>query len=226
MWSKIGLVAAVVLADGVSVAQADIRVTEVYSAGSSNTSYAADWFELTNTGSSAVDITGWKVDDSSNAFGSALALQDVTSIPAGASVVFMEGNSSGTDHDAKKQAFKDAWFGSNVPANFLIGTYGGSGIGLSSGGDAVNIFDSLGNPVTSVDFSAATTGFTFDNAAGNSGTISALSAVATDGAFTSFDGFEVGSPGTIGSVSAVPEPASVGMLVLGGLMLLRRRRGA
>ena len=52
--------------------------------------YAADWFEVTNTGTTAVDITGWKIDDNSNAFGSAVALRGVTSIAAGKSAVFFE----------------------------------------------------------------------------------------------------------------------------------------
>ena len=43
-----------------------VVVSEVAPWGSSNTPYAADWFELTNTGSTGVDLTGWTMDDNSN----------------------------------------------------------------------------------------------------------------------------------------------------------------
>jgi Lamin Tail Domain len=49
-------------------ALAAIEITEVDPAGSANTAYAADWFELTNTGASPVSITGWKMDDNSNSY--------------------------------------------------------------------------------------------------------------------------------------------------------------
>jgi P pilus assembly chaperone PapD len=61
-------------------AHASIIISEVNPTGSSTTTYAADWFELTNTGAYAVDISGWKMDDNSNAFASAVALRGVTSI--------------------------------------------------------------------------------------------------------------------------------------------------
>ncbi|MBY0263294.1 MAG: lamin tail domain-containing protein, partial [Phycisphaerales bacterium] len=79
--------AIVALAGLAAAASAQIRITEVYPAGSGNGTYAADWFELTNTGPTAVDITGWKIDDSSNAIATAFALRGVTSIPAGASAI-------------------------------------------------------------------------------------------------------------------------------------------
>ncbi len=71
-----------------------VIVSEVTPWASGNTSYAADWFELTNTGASAVDITGWKVDDNSHSPAQALALTGVSSIGAGQSVVFIEGSAS------------------------------------------------------------------------------------------------------------------------------------
>ena len=50
---------------------------------SGNAPYAADWFELTNKGAVPVNITGWKVDDDSNAFASALPLTGITEIAPG-----------------------------------------------------------------------------------------------------------------------------------------------
>lgn len=196
-------------------ANAAILITEVHPTGSSAAGYGADFFELTNTGAAAVDITGWKIDDNSDLFSNSVALRGITSIPAGASVVFAEGNTSGSNDAAIAANFKTAWFGSNVPAGFLMGGYGGSGVGLSATADAVNIFDAGGALVTRVAFSAATTGVTFDNAAGASGSISTLSAVGVHGAFLSPNG-EVGSPGV------VPEPASFALFALAGLAIRRR----
>ena len=45
-----------------------VAVTEVAPWGSSWPEYKADWFELTNESPVAVSLTGWKMDDSSNAF--------------------------------------------------------------------------------------------------------------------------------------------------------------
>ena len=52
--------------------------------------------------------------------------------------------------------FKSAWFGNNPPANLQVGSYTGSGIGLSSSGDAVNIFDANGNLKANVTFGVST----------------------------------------------------------------------
>lgn len=203
---------------------AAIIISEVDAAGSATSSYAADWFELTNTGSSAVNISGWKMDDNSNAFANAVALTGVTSIAAGQSVVFIEGNSSGSNFATVSAAFKSAWFGSNVPANFTIGYYYGSGVSLSQTTDAVNIFDSTGATVTRVDFNASSLGQTFDNKAGlNNAVLSTMSVAGVNGAFTSANGVEVGSPGV------VPLPGTLPLLlsafgVIGGAARTRRAR--
>ena len=104
-----------------------VVISEVTPWSSGNTPYAADWFEVTNTGASPVDITGWKMDDNSNAFASAVAVRGVTSIPAGKSAVFLEGVADGSTDAALVANFSMAWFGSAIPpAGFLIGFYGGS----------------------------------------------------------------------------------------------------
>ncbi|HOS45355.1 MAG TPA: lamin tail domain-containing protein, partial [Paludibacter sp.] len=48
---------------GFSFSSAQIRITEVMS--QSGTGGTEDWFELTNFGTTSVDITGWKMDDNS-----------------------------------------------------------------------------------------------------------------------------------------------------------------
>ncbi|WP_029147352.1 lamin tail domain-containing protein [Methylophilus sp. 5] len=214
-----GLVA-LILSTVVSQAQAAIIISEVAPWSSGDSAVAADWFELTNTGNAAVNITGWKVDDNSNSFSSALALLGITSINAGQSVVFVEGNAT----TAAK--FVNVWFGSNVPTNFSIGYYSGSGIGLSTSGDAVNIYNAAGALQANVTFGASdsTSPFqTFDNAAGlNNTAISQLSTVGVNGAFKAANSAtEIGSPGSITNMvtTPVPEPENLSMLLAGIAMI-------
>jgi len=220
---------ATLLIASIGVAQSQIIISEVDPAGSATTGgangngsgYAADWFELKNTGASAVDITGWKMDDSSDAFATAVAITGVTSIAAGQAVVFVENSSGSSTLSPTATAtlnanFETAWFGANVPAGFTIGNYGGSGVGLSQTSDGVNIFDSAGDAITGVSFGVTTLGHTLDNAAGSSGLISQASQAGVNGAFLSANGVEVGSPG---DVAPVPEPSTIA-LTGGGLAAL------
>jgi hypothetical protein len=124
-----------------------VRITEVMS--NSGTGGTADWIELTNLGSTAVDITGWKVDDNSFLFTAALDLTGITTIPAGKSVIFMETAAPLTDIPAFK-----AFWGSSVN-NITVGSYTGSGIGLSSTGDGAVIFKADQTEVTRVSFPTA-----------------------------------------------------------------------
>jgi hypothetical protein len=178
-----------------------------WSSGNSPASLAVDWFEVTNIGTAAADISGWKMDDSGPTLGTAVALHGITSIAPGESVIFME--TTDATLATKKTAFLNLWFGANPPPNLQVGNYSGSGVGLSTGGDAVNLFDTTPSPGTiraGVTFGAngpTPPGpfKTFDNAAAlNNTTISILSAVGVNGAFAAFsDPTEIGSPGTIGA---------------------------
>lgn len=225
MKKSLSLIALVMLSALTTQANADIRITEVtpWGSGTGNTSYLTDWFELTNIGSSAVDITGWQMDDNSN--GSAkVNLTGITSIAAGESVIFTE--------NAATASFLSTWFGSNVPVGLQIGNYTGTGVGLGTGagGDAVNIYNSTGVLQANVVFGASDAVAplqTFDNAAGlNNTTISQLSVVGTNGAFVAFNNVnEIGSPGLI--TAPVPEPETYAMLLAGlGVMgaAVRRRK--
>ena len=164
-------------------------ISEVAPWGSSTVSYAADWFEVTNVGGAAVDLTGWKMDDNSNAFASSVPIVGVGSIAPGQSAILIEGTST------TASAFVTAWFGSAPPAGFLIGSYTGSGVGLSATADAVNLFNPSGKLISNVSFGASTSNVSFDNTAGLVGTITTLSVAGTNGAFLAPDGVETASPG-------------------------------
>ncbi|HEY4210962.1 MAG TPA: lamin tail domain-containing protein [Steroidobacteraceae bacterium] len=213
---SVGLVAA-------QNAAANIVITEVDAAGSGTTAYGADWFELTNTGSAAVDISGWRMDDDSAKFGNAVALNGVSSIGAGKSVIFIE--DTGATDSTLDQNFTAAWFGSSVPAGLTIGNYGGSGVGLSTNGDQVNIFDASGVNIAKVLFGTSVTGHTFDNTAeGNAVTLTTTSVAGVNGAFNSVTSNEVGSPGV--PILPTPLPAAAWLMLSGlGLMgsMVRRR---
>ncbi|HJZ35458.1 MAG TPA: lamin tail domain-containing protein [Solirubrobacterales bacterium] len=177
----------------------EVTITEVDPTGSTpGDGYETDWFELTNAGSTAVDVSGWKMDDSSNAFATAVALEGVSTIEPGESVLFIETEEGA----AKVGVFETAWFGTASVPGLKVGTYHGSGVGLSSGGDAVNLFESDGTKVTGVTFGAATSGVSFDNAHGTPAggeadtALTTKSAAGTDGAFKNAAG-EIGSPGVI-----------------------------
>ncbi len=173
-----------------------LAITEVspWSSTAANSPIAADWFEVTNISDNTVSITGWKVDDSSAAFGTAVALNGITSIAPGESVIFVEGDA------AKATAFKANWFDVSPPVGLQVGYYSGSGIGLSTDGDGVNLFNAAGLVQASVSFGVADSSAprqTFDNTlALNSVTLTVLSSVGVNGGFVAANSAnEIGSPG-------------------------------
>jgi len=185
----------------------NLAVTEAapWSSGNSPPSLAADWFEVTNFGTSSVSLVGWTMDDNSNSFAVSVPLNGITSIAPGQSVIFIE-TATASDLAAKAQAFINIWFGGTAPAGLQIGSYSGSGVGLSTGGDAVNLFDGGGTLHAAISFPASPSGTTlatFDNSAGlNNAVISTLSVVGQNGAFVAPGDAaitEIGSPGTVGA---------------------------
>jgi hypothetical protein len=205
----------------------DIRITEVMS--SSGSGGTVDWFEITNYGLTLVTLVGWTMDDSSYSFGSSVALSGVTSIAPGESVIFLE-SAGGAD----VESFRTFWGGIDT---LQIGYYSGSGVGLSSSGDGIVLFDSAGTEETPrVQFGAAPVGASFNSASAPAGdpttSPNAAAVVSTAGSwygqitYTSADALgNVGSLGTA-AVLAIPEPATGALLGLGALGLCgyRRRR--
>jgi hypothetical protein len=198
-----------------------LRITEAMSSGSGT----VDWFEVTNYGLSDVSITGWKMDDSSFSSGSSVALSGVSSISSGQSVIFLESSSAET----AISTFRTIW-GSNV-TSIIIGSYTGSGVGLSSAGDGLVLFNSTGVEMTPrVTFGAATTGSSFYYSYASNGdpttspnTNAILSTASlSNGQNTYTSNGNTGSPGT--AMNAVPEPQTYILMGIGASFLLWRMR--
>lgn len=194
-------------------ASASIRITEAMS--SSGTGGTADWFEVTNYGSSAVDISGWRMDDSSFAFANSVLLSGITSIAAGQSVIFIEGTA------ADVAGFAFFWGGLS---GVSVGYYSGSGVGFSSAGDGVVLFNATGTETTArATFGAATTGssFYFDLAPNNVGIVSTVGAIGTQLTFATTG--SVVNIGSLGTAIDIPAPGAVALLAAAGMVSRRRR---
>ena len=210
------LVAASVI---VPAAHAGIVITEVMS--SSGTGGTPDWFELTNDGSSAVSLTGWKMDDGSFNIAAAVALSGISSIGAGESVIFIESAAG-----AGVASFRTFWGGLT---NVQVGYYSGSQVSLSSGGDGVGVFNTLNTLVNQVSFGAATTGSSFFwgwDAQGAidpnySGVVSTVGTIGTQVGFVSADA--LGNIGSLGTAILAPAPGVAAFASLALAIRSRRR---
>jgi autotransporter-associated beta strand protein len=185
-----------------------IRITEVMSnstvTNSAGSIWNGDWFELTNYGDASVDISGWKMDDNSFNFANSVALNGVTSVGIGESVVFTE-NTAGD----KVSDFKTFW---GLGSTMQVGYFGGSGVSLGSGGDGVVVYTSDGTEINRVSFGSATATRTFFwsyDASGVLGTTATgiVSVSGSGGAYTTSAGganANVGSPGSAVTLASIP----------------------
>jgi autotransporter-associated beta strand protein len=196
------LLAALSLAQAANAA-AIIRVTEVMS--SSGVGGTADWFELTNYGDAAIDISGWRMDDNSYSFAASLALVPFasgteaawTTIGPGESAVFLESAVPATDVP-NFQSFWNIGPNPGTVRNPKLATYVGSGASFSSGGDGVIVFRSDSTEVTRTAFGAATGGSTFFWSYDSAG-VPATAALGT-----------VSVPGLADAYSTASTPSNVG----------------
>ena len=203
----------------VPAAQAGIVITEVMS--SSGTGGTPDWFEVTNDGSSAVSLTGWKMDDGSFNIAAAVSLSGITSIGAGESVIFLESAAG-----AGVASFRTFWGGL---AGVQVGYYSGSGVSLGSGGDGVGVFNNLNTLVNQVSFGAATTGSSFfwgwDSMGAidpnYSAVVSTVGTIGTQVGFVSADA--LGNIGSLGTAILVPAPGVAAFASLALAIRSRRR---
>ena len=165
----------------------DLAITEIMaSSNDPNTLISDDWFEITNYGSSAVDLGGFSWDDNSWLPGTVVFPSMV--IAPGEAIVVAQIDS------VNEPAFRNAWnLGPWVQVlvneDFTIGQPG-----FSSSGDGVALFDTSSTPIEicRAEFTLALAGFSveFDTAC----TYVGNSTVGVRGAYAS-TGSDVGSPG-------------------------------
>ncbi|MBL6830740.1 MAG: lamin tail domain-containing protein [Pirellulales bacterium] len=191
-----------------SPASAQIRITEVMSSSLST----GDWFELTNTSASVVNLQNYYWDDNGPT-GNDGALFPLINVQPGESIVIVDA--------------ADATTVSNFVSNWLGGfaaygsyEFGGPDTfsGLSSNGDQIELWDAdpntnpSANLISSATFPAATQGSTF--AWAENGTDLGVSVSGQLLAFTGLNN-DIGSPG----VAVVPEPSSIVLAAFAGLGL-------
>ncbi|MDF3130062.1 lamin tail domain-containing protein [Kiritimatiellaeota bacterium B1221] len=206
------------------LAPANLVITEVMSSsahpgGTPN----EDWFELTNFGSTAINLDGYYWDDDGEN-GNDGSLFPAITLDPGTSLVILR------DSSAVILDFMNAWGGGfDVLSE---DDFGGpdSFSGLSSGGDQIQIWDTdpnagPANLVAEVFFGASTEGSSFEwdhngnslglSVTGENGAFQALS----DGGDPAGPGLDIASPGF-----AIPEPNVLALLGLSALLLHLFRR--
>ena len=204
-------------------ASASLVITEVMS-NSDHPGGAAngDWWELTNNGSTAVDLTGYYWDDG-NGFNDDGAVFPAISIAAGESIVIVD---EGADNLA---TFVADWGGGFTAISKDDFSGDNDFSSLSSGGDQVDLYDTVGNLVASAVFGDSDDGgksFAWDIDGSSLG----FSQDGVYGAYTAIGdgaggtGTDVGSPGFAYSAN-VPEPSTLLLvgLTLAGAAVVRRR---
>lgn len=123
-------------------ASSGLRITEwMYSGGS------GEFVEITNLGDSAIDLSGWSIDDA-NATPGTFALTALGSLAPGETAVI-------TDADA--DAFRTAW--GLLPGAKVLGGLGVGGVGNNYGrADQIHLYDSAGSLVDRLAYDDQTLG--------------------------------------------------------------------
>ena len=215
------LLAATVLAAGLAnAAHADVRITEwMYNPVKTS----GEFIELTNLGTTAVDLTGWSFDDNSRAPDSQ-SLSAFGILQAGESVVFAESSAV---------TFRSEW---SLAATVKV--IGGNTNNLARS-DEINIYDASNVLVDRLTYNDQGTGTVkgprTQGVSGNPGSLVAigannaslwvLSAVGdAEGSWKTTAG-DIGNPGVSSFAPAVPEPETYAMMLAGlGLLGIAARR--
>lgn len=202
-------------------AAAQLRITEVMGQAAAGTASTlnGDWWELTNFGSSPVNLLGYQWGDSEDALpGSDSNFFPSFTLNPGQSLIILE-------EDAySKDTWRTMW---GISASVAILTEddmvddatpeGDLFSGLSTSGDTVNFYSPAGTLLDTYTFGAVIRGVTFE--INSDGADLGLSVVGEYGAVLASNG-DIGSPG----IAVVPEPTALSLGAMGLLALLFRRR--
>jgi hypothetical protein len=185
---------------GAITSQAQLAITEAMPSASTNLGTSLviqgpDFWELSNFGTNAIDLTGYIFNDSDATRGGdadTSTLSGVTIAPGESIILVQNGTPVATRAD-----FLNWWGAANVPANLQVLFY--SGNGLSSSGDSLVLWAptavSDADYIDRADFGEAVRGhsFTYNSTNGLFGSVSSNGA---GGAFKAATSDDEGSPGT------------------------------
>ena len=198
--------------------QSQLAITETLSSASTNlgvnlVEQGPDFWELSNFGNSAIDLTGYRFNDSDGTLGgdaNSAVFSGVTIAP-GESIVFAQ---AGTTVVTNRDDFIAWWGVTNVPATLQVIFYSGNGQSATS--DSIVLWDNLATSdadfLDRVDFGEATRGrsFTYDT----NGVHGILSTNGIRNASKAVTSDDEGSPGTNNgpitlTITQQPTPAAL-----------------
>lgn len=207
------LVGVVALGTAAGTSLGAIRITEWMYNGAGGT--AREYVEITNTGGSAIDLTGWSFDDNTRTPGS-FSLSVLGVLSAGESAIICEQDAA---------AFRSAW---GLGASVKVAGGNTNNLGRA---DEINIYDALNNLIDRLTYDDQTIGgprtqgfsgnIKLANLGANAANLALISSVGD--AYNSYmsSSGDVGNPGTY---SDIPAPGVLALAGLGALVSGRRRR--
>lgn len=143
-----------ILALAVSTVHADLVITEVMpKSAHASTVVDGDWWELTNTGGSAVNLSGYTWDDLPTPLAPTISYFPNVTIQPGESIIIL------AEAISNVSTWKTAWgLGSTQVLSRELFIGGEAFSGLAETGDEVNLYDPFGNLVAHADFGTVPVG--------------------------------------------------------------------